>query len=75
MERRLFAAVIENSSDFIGIADARGKPIYLNPGGRRMVGLSADFPIEPTTIPEYYPEDLHDFATDVIVKSMDERGY
>jgi PAS domain S-box-containing protein len=75
MERRLFAAVIENSSDFIGIADARGKPIYLNPGGRRMVGLSADFPIEPTTIPEYYPEDLHDFATDVIVKSMVERGY
>ena len=43
-ERRLFAALIENSSDFIGIADPTGKPMYLNPAGRRMIGLAADFP-------------------------------
>jgi PAS domain S-box-containing protein len=74
-ERRLFAAVIETSSDFIGIANAEGKPLYLNPGGRRMVGLPPDFPVEPTAIPDYYPRDLRGFAADVIVKAMIEHGY
>ena len=43
-ERQMFLAFVENSSDFIGIADPAGKPIYLNPAGRRMVGLSSRFP-------------------------------
>lgn len=73
-ERRMFAALIENSSDFIGIADPNGKPVYLNPAGRRMVGLAADFPIESTSIPEYYPPDQRSFASDVIVKRMAEEG-
>jgi PAS domain S-box-containing protein len=73
-ERQLFAALIENSSDFIGIADPTGKPIYLNPAGRRMVGLSPDHPIENTQIPEYYPADQRAFAVDVIVGAMIEKG-
>ena len=73
-ERRVFAALIENSSDFIGIADPDGKPVYLNPGGRRMVGLPADRAVETTQISEFYPPDLRPFASDVIVKSMVERG-
>ncbi|MET0215751.1 MAG: PAS domain S-box protein, partial [Vicinamibacterales bacterium] len=35
-ERHVFVSLIENSSDFIGIADPNGRPIYLNPAGRRM---------------------------------------
>jgi PAS domain S-box-containing protein len=73
-ERHVFAAFIENSSDFIGIADPSGKPIYLNPAGRRMVGLSPDHPIEDTQISEYYPPDQRQFASEVIVKSMVEKG-
>ncbi len=73
-ERRVFAALIENSPDFIGIADAGGKPTYLNPAGRRMVGLSPDHPIEKTAIAEYYPPAQRAFATDVIVKEMIEHG-
>jgi PAS domain S-box-containing protein len=74
-ERRVFAALIENSSDFIGIADANGKPVYVNPAGRRMVGLSADYPVENTQIPEYYPPEVRAFVTDVIVKAMVEQGH
>ena len=29
-ERRIFVAFIENSPDFIGIADVSGKPVYVN---------------------------------------------
>ncbi len=74
-ERRIFAALIEHSSDFIGIADPEGKPVYVNPAGRRMVGLAADHPVESTRIPDYYTSDQRSFALDVIYKSMLERGH
>jgi len=73
-ERRVFEALVENSSDFIGIADPNGKPVYLNPAGRRMVGLPSDFPVTNTEIVEYYPLDQRAFASDVILKSMVEQG-
>lgn len=74
-ERQIFSSLIENASDFIGIADVDGKPVYVNPAGRRMVGLSADYPIEKTQIPEYYTPDQRDFATNVIMKAMIEKDY
>ncbi len=39
-----------------------------------MVGLSADYPVEQTKIPDYYPPEARGFVADVIVKSMIERG-
>lgn len=74
VEREMFAALIENSSDFIGIADPSGRPIYVNPAGRRMVGLD-DISIENTQIPEYYTPDQRSLAEDEIVKSMKEKGF
>ena len=74
-ERRVFESLLENSSDFIGIADPNGRPIYLNPAGRRMVGLAPDYPVERTQILDYYPPEERRFATEVIVKSMIERGH
>ena len=74
-ERRIFEALIENSSDFIGIADPTGKPVYVNPAGRRMVGLPDDYPVEDTQILEYYPPDQRAFASDVILRSMVEHGH
>ena len=74
-ERQVFAALVENSSDFIGIADATGTPVYVNPAGRRMVGMTPDFPVGSTAISDYYPPDQRAFASDVILKSMIERGH
>jgi PAS domain S-box-containing protein len=73
-DRRVFAALIENSPDFIGIADPSGRPVYLNPAGRQMVGLSPDHPIEGTRIQDYYPPEHRSFASSVILKSMMDRG-
>ena len=73
-ERQVFVSFLENSPDFIGIADPDGKPVYLNPAGRRMVGLPADYPVENTQIPDYYSMDQRAFASDVIVRSMIEQG-
>jgi PAS domain S-box-containing protein len=73
-ERQIFVSFLENSPDFIGIADADGKPIYVNPAGRQMVGLPADCRVETTQIPEYYPPEQHAFASDVILRSTVEHG-
>jgi PAS domain S-box-containing protein len=73
-ERRVFGALLDNATDFIGITDPSGKPTYVNPEGRRMVGLAADYPVEHTQIVEYYPPEQRAFAADVIVKSMVETG-
>ncbi len=39
---QIFAALVENSSDFIGIADENRHPIYVNPGGRHLVDYPGD---------------------------------
>lgn len=40
-EQQKFVALIENSSDFIGIASMEGQILYVNPAGLKMVGLSS----------------------------------
>jgi PAS domain S-box-containing protein len=72
--RQVYVSLLDNSPDFIGIADPSGKPMYVNAAGRRMVGLAPDFPVEETQIQDYYPPDLCTFATDVILRTMVERG-
>ncbi len=74
-ERQLFAALVENSSDFIGIADPSGKPVYLNPAGRRMVGLAPDHPVGEIQIPECYPPAERGFVSDVIMRETVEHGH
>ena len=74
-DRHIFEALIENSSDFIGIADPHGTPIYLNPAGRRLVGLANDFPVGTVTIQDCYPPDERAFVSDVILKSVVEHGH
>ena len=58
--RQIFVSLLDNSSDFIGIADPEGKPIYLNAAGRRMIGLAPDFPVEQMQIQDCYPPELRD---------------
>ena len=72
--RQVFVSLLDNSPDFIGIADPSGKPIYVNAAGRRMVGLAPDHVLEQTQIQDYYPPELRTFVTDVILRTMIEHG-
>jgi PAS domain S-box-containing protein len=74
-ERQVFVSLLDNAPDFIGIEDPSGKPVYINPAGRRMVGLAADDPVEQTRILDYYPPEERAFEADVIAKSMVERDH
>jgi PAS domain S-box-containing protein len=73
-QRQVFVSLLDNSVDFVGIAAPAGKPIYLNAAGRRMIGVAPDFPVEDLQIQECYPPEIRPFVTDVLLKTMVERG-
>ncbi|TVP77229.1 MAG: PAS domain-containing sensor histidine kinase [Thioalkalivibrio sp.] len=73
-QREQLFALVENSSDFIGMADAEGTPFYVNPAGRRMVGI-AQAEVPHTSIPDYYPADQIDLVNDQILPRMRSDGY
>ena len=52
-------ALVAASGDFIGIADTAGRLLYVNPGGRRLVGMAPDVDVTRTTVSDYLtPESM-----------------
>lgn len=60
VELEVFKSVIENSPDFIGIADNTTTPIYLNRAGRDLIGMPQTQDIRETSVAECYPERIRD---------------
>jgi PAS domain S-box-containing protein len=57
-EREKFVTLVENSTDFIGICDLRGVPLYVNPAGLTMVGLEGIEQARRTNVRDFFfPED------------------
>ncbi|WP_434389988.1 PAS domain-containing protein [Melittangium boletus] len=57
LQRRLFD-VLDASPDFVGIADAMGRVVYVNATGRRMVGLADLAEVRRSYVLDYFvPED------------------
>ena len=58
IDLRTFAAVVENSSDFIGVCTPHRVPVFVNDAGRRMVGLGPDDDVSRTALLDYFwPDD------------------
>jgi diguanylate cyclase (GGDEF)-like protein/PAS domain S-box-containing protein len=53
-------AIIEATSDFVGIADMEGRASYLNRGGRIMMGIPPDEDISSTRLDDYHPRRVMD---------------
>jgi PAS domain S-box-containing protein len=72
-EREKFVTLVENSTDFIGICDLAGVPIYVNPAGLKMVGLGSMAEARNVHVRDFfYPEDqsrmVDDFFSSVVAK-------
>jgi PAS domain S-box-containing protein len=52
-EQRKLASLVENSTDFIGIASPEGKVLFVNPAGLQMVGLAGDEQASATAIVDF----------------------
>lgn len=49
------AAIIEATTDAVGMCDLDGRPLYLNRAGRTLLGLSADGSLDGLTLSDLYP--------------------
>jgi len=54
-ERRRLATILEATSDFVGIADATGKTLYINRAARQMMGLALDEDVSSRPVVDYHP--------------------
>ena len=57
---RRLVSLVENSGDFIGIADLEGKMLFVNRAGLEMVGLASSDAVEGTTLENYVLEADHE---------------
>ena len=55
-----FSALVERSSDFIGIADMDGRPTYLNPAGLHLVGIDSLNEVSELRVSDFVAEDDRD---------------
>ncbi|OGW61124.1 MAG: hypothetical protein A2V83_10495 [Nitrospirae bacterium RBG_16_64_22] len=52
--RRLIS-ILEATTDFVGITDPEGRAVYLNRGGRRMIGVGEEESIQGFSVAEGHP--------------------
>jgi PAS domain S-box-containing protein len=74
-EREMFATLIESSTDFIGIADLDGVPIFVNRAGLRLVGLDDMDQARKVHVKDFFfPEDQARIM-DEFLPSVAEKGH
>ncbi|PWB67747.1 MAG: hypothetical protein C3F14_01255 [Deltaproteobacteria bacterium] len=72
-EQRIFASLVEHSTDMIGIASLDGKVFYLNQAGRKLVGLDGLEEVRNTKTEDYaLKEDAGTLRK--MVRSLQKRG-
>lgn len=64
------AAIVEQSGDFIGIADPAGRGEYLNPAGRRMVGLPDEADIGAVHVGDFFAADDLPFVEGTVLPQV-----
>ena len=74
-EIRRLAAVVESSTDFVGICDVEGRPMYMNPAGLQMLGLESLDEARGLPFAEvFFPEDRAAILNDFLPRVVD-HGY
>ena len=73
-ERNKLASIVQNCSDFIGIATLGGRAVFVNSAGRRMVGLKDDEPI-PDNIAAYVAEGQQDRLLNQALPVVEREGF
>ena len=74
-QRRRLNAIIEHSPDFIGLADADRRVLFVNRAGRRLVGLAGPEDVEGTAILDYFPESERDRIVREVLPALIETGH
>ncbi|MBN4082174.1 PAS domain S-box protein [Mariprofundus ferrooxydans] len=68
---RDLAAIIEVSLNLIGMADQQGNVIYINPAGRKILGLSKDASLDGSKIERFHsPETNKNLTEDILPQAI-----
>jgi two-component system cell cycle sensor histidine kinase/response regulator CckA len=74
-ERQKFFALVENSRDFIAVADLQGNVQYVNPAGRGLLGVSCAQAVEGTRTTDYVATEDLPLVRNVIVPALRSEGH
>ncbi len=74
LEQSKLTAIIDNNSDFIGIASLAGDVQYVNKSGRKLVGLSENEEVTEKNILDFVPADQREWLGNHIMSEMFEKG-
>ena len=76
LEERLLMLkhLTEQSADFIGVATADGRAIFVNEAGRKMVGLGGHEEAMTTQLLDYFLEEDKPFVREVILPTQEREG-
>jgi PAS domain S-box-containing protein len=69
-----FTEILEATPDFVSIANAKGRILYINKAGRKMLGVGENEDITNSYIPNYLPESLIQFVSNEVLPSAIEKG-
>lgn len=74
-EQKKLVSLVENATDFIGIASPEGKPVFVNQAGRRMVELGPNEDLRSLTIYDFMAEPERDRFHDEILPRLWRNGH
>ncbi|WP_071880850.1 PAS domain S-box protein [Geitlerinema sp. PCC 7407] len=75
-QHQQLVALVENSTDFIGLADLDGAPLFLNQAGRRLVGLDRPGALEQIQhFLAFFPESDRSLVQETVLPSLEAIGY
>lgn len=74
-EQQKFVALIENSSDFIGISSMEGQVLYVNPAGLKMVGLISLEEAKTKLLVDFHSPEAFAELKEQIIPLMLEHGF
>ena len=74
-EARKLAAIVEQSQDFIGMADRQGIMQHINAAGRRLVGLPDIAAVTGTRITDYVMPESQALVTGTVLPAVERQGW
>jgi PAS domain S-box-containing protein len=74
-ERRKFVALVENSGEFISMANLEGQVFYLNPAGCAMTGLSYPEEVQQKSLSDFLSEDFRPAFRELVLPALMATGH
>lgn len=74
-EARKLASIVEQSQDFIGMADTEGFVQHINEAGRRLVGLPDITAVSGTHVTDYFMPESQAVVTGTVLPAVERQGW